>query len=97
MRQDRQERCAEWNNTTKGAPGYDPKKKLGITYEKLLENFEKVWTPRKNLSIDEGTVPFKGADMNELHDLIKKGEYKVKDEISSEAKSLIKGILDTNP
>lgn len=40
-----------------------------------------------------GTVPFKGADMNELHDLIKRGKYTLKDEISSEAKSLIKGIL----
>lgn len=44
-----------------------------------------------------GTVPFKGSDMNELHELIKKGKYNLKDEISSEAKSLIKGILETDP
>jgi len=29
-----------------------------------------------------GTVPFKGADMAELHTLIKQGRYNLKDEIS---------------
>ncbi len=44
-----------------------------------------------------GTVPFKGADMSELHSLIKKGKYTLKDEISASAKSLIKGILEVDP
>lgn len=44
-----------------------------------------------------GTVPFKGADMNELHQLIKQGRYNLKDEISLEAKNLIKGILEVDP
>ncbi len=44
-----------------------------------------------------GTVPFKGADMNELHSLIKQGKYSLKDEISADAKSLIKGILEVDP
>ena len=30
--------CNNQDYATKGTPGYDPKKKLGITYEKLLEN-----------------------------------------------------------
>ena len=41
-----------------------------------------------------GTVPFKGGDMNELHQLIKDGRYTLKDSISQEARSLIKEILD---
>jgi len=44
-----------------------------------------------------GTVPFKGADMNELHTLIKQGKYNLKDDISADAKSLIKGILEVDP
>jgi len=44
-----------------------------------------------------GTVPFKGADMNELHSLIKQGKYNLKDDISSEAKNLIKAILEVDP
>ena len=45
---------------TKGQPGSNPKKKLGFTYEKLVENFCNTWSPHKNIAIDEGTVPFKG-------------------------------------
>ncbi len=44
-----------------------------------------------------GTVPFKGADMNELHSLIKQGKYSFKEEISPEAKTLLKGILEVDP
>lgn len=35
--------------------------------------------------------------MNELHTLIKQGKYNLKDEISADAKSLIKGILEVDP
>lgn len=44
-----------------------------------------------------GTVPFKGSDMNELHELIKQGRYNLRDEISPEAKALIRGILEVDP
>ena len=44
-----------------------------------------------------GTVPFKGQDMNELHSLIKQGKYKLRNEISVEAKNLIKSILEVDP
>ena len=52
--------CDNSQYATKGQPGYNPKKKLGFTYEKLVENFRNIWSPRKNIAIDEGTVPFKG-------------------------------------
>ena len=70
--------CNNQDYATKGTPGYDPKKKLGITYEKLLENFEKVWTPRKNLSIDEGTVPFKGRVHFKCYNPNKPDKYGIK-------------------
>ena len=52
--------CDNSQYATKGQPGYNPKKKLGFTYEKLIENFHNIWSPCKNIAIDEGTVPFKG-------------------------------------
>lgn len=44
-----------------------------------------------------GGVPFKANNMNDLHDLILAGKYLLKDEISTEAKDLIKGMLERNP
>ena len=44
-----------------------------------------------------GTVPFKGNNINELHDLIIKGEFKPLKDISPEASHLIKNILEVDP
>jgi serine/threonine protein kinase len=44
-----------------------------------------------------GTVPFKGTNMDELHSLIKNGQYSLKDDVSKEARKLIKSILETDP
>ena len=44
-----------------------------------------------------GTVPFKGNNIDELHDLIIKGEYKPIKDISHEASHLIRCILEVNP
>lgn len=44
-----------------------------------------------------GTVPFKGTNMDELHSLIKSGTYTLKDDVSKEARKLIKSILEVNP
>jgi 5'-AMP-activated protein kinase catalytic alpha subunit len=44
-----------------------------------------------------GNVPFKGANMKELHEQILNADYTLKDEISKEAQSLIKGLLCRNP
>ena len=45
--------CDNSEYATKGQPGYNPKKKLGFTYEKLVESFCNIWLPCKNIAIDE--------------------------------------------
>ena len=44
-----------------------------------------------------GTVPFKANNMDELHKLIIKGKYSLKDDISIEARNLLRGLLEINP
>ena len=47
-----------------------------------------------------GTVPFKANNMSELHTLILKAKYSLKEdkiELSPEVKSLIKGLLEPDP
>ena len=44
-----------------------------------------------------GTVPFKANNMEELHKLIIKGKYTLKDDISIEARNLLRGLLEVNP
>lgn len=44
-----------------------------------------------------GTVPFKANNMNDLHKLILKAKYNLKDEISEDAKSLVKALLEIDP
>jgi len=44
-----------------------------------------------------GTVPFKASNMKELHKMIIKGKYHLKEEVSNEAKHLMKAMLDTDP
>jgi serine/threonine protein kinase len=44
-----------------------------------------------------GTVPFKGNNMNELHDLIVAANYTLKDDVSEESRDLLKGLLESDP
>jgi len=44
-----------------------------------------------------GTVPFKGNNLNELHDLIMKGKFNNINDISNDAKHLIKCLLEVDP
>ena len=44
-----------------------------------------------------GTVPFKANNMEELHKLIMKGKYTLKEDISIEARNLLRGLLEVNP
>lgn len=44
-----------------------------------------------------GTVPFKANNMEELHRLIVKGTYSLKDDISIEARNLLRGLLEVKP
>ena len=44
----------------KGQPGYDPLFKLRPFLEPLIANFQKSYTPHRELSVDEAMVGFKG-------------------------------------
>ena len=44
-----------------------------------------------------GTVPFKANNMTELHKMIIKGNYTLKDDISSECRDLLRQLLEINP
>ena len=44
-----------------------------------------------------GTVPFKASNMKELHKMIIKGKYHLKEEVSDSAKQLMKAMLTTDP
>ena len=44
-----------------------------------------------------GTVPFKAGNIEELHKLILKAKYVLKDSISEDARDLIKGMLQRDP
>jgi serine/threonine protein kinase len=44
-----------------------------------------------------GAVPFKGANMSELHDNITTAKYSCKEEISADAKDLLSQMLTVDP
>jgi serine/threonine protein kinase len=44
-----------------------------------------------------GTVPFKASNMNELHNLIMSAKYTLKEDISEDARNLLKGMLEADP
>ena len=44
-----------------------------------------------------GTVPFKANNMKDLHQQILQARYNMKEEVSAEAKDLIRGLLNTDP
>ena len=44
-----------------------------------------------------GTVPFKAQSMEELHSLILKGKYLLKEDVSEEARDMLRGLLEINP
>ena len=44
-----------------------------------------------------GTVPFKANNMKDLHQQIMKAKYNMKEEISEQAKDLIRGLLQIDP
>ena len=44
-----------------------------------------------------GTVPFKAQTMEELHKLILTGKYVLKEDISEEARDMVRGLLEIDP
>jgi hypothetical protein len=44
----------------RGQPGYSPLQKLGVPFQSVVDNFRLVYTPTKNIAIDEGMIPWRG-------------------------------------
>ena len=70
--------CNAAEYPSKGEPGYNPQKKLGKSITIIKEKFQSVWTPRKQLSIDEGTIPFKGNIHFKVYNPNKSDKYGMK-------------------
>ena len=70
--------CDNSEYATKGQPGYNPKKKLGFNYERLVENFPNTWQPHKNIATDEGTVSFQGRIHFKCYNPHKPDKYGIK-------------------
>ena len=61
----------------KGEPGYDPRKKLGSFYD-VTSTFSAMYTPSQKLSIDEGTIGFKGRVSFKWYNPSKPQKYNLK-------------------
>ena len=70
-----------------------------ILKDKGYEGFEAdIWSAGVALyAMLYGTVPFKANEMKDLHKLIMKGKYNLKEGISIEAKDLLRRMLECNP
>ena len=69
------------NNTkypSQAQPGYDPRKKTGNVITILQERFAYASFPKQHLSIDEGTVPFKGQICFKVYKPYKPAKYGMK-------------------
>ena len=87
-----------WDNSqydTKGQPGYNPKKKLGFIYEKLVEHFCNIWLPHTNIAIEEGTVPFKGRIDFKCNNPNKPDKYGIKTFEVCDSSNAYCCVLDT--
>ena len=62
----------------RGQPGYDPRLKLGNVLLLMLDQFKNVWVPRREISIDEGTIPFKGRVSFKVYNPNKPDKYGIK-------------------
>ena len=62
----------------RGQPRYDPRKKIGKKFIILQERFQAVWTPRHHISIDEGTILFKGNIHFKVFNPMKPDKYGIK-------------------
>ena len=60
----------------KGQPGYNPKKKLGKILPLMQNLFKSIWIPRREVSMDEGTIPFKGRVSFKVYNPNKPDKYK---------------------
>jgi len=59
-------------------PNYELVNKLGDIYQSITQKFESVYYPHQNLSIDEGTVPWKGNLRFKVYNPMKPKKYGMK-------------------
>ena len=59
-------------------PGYNPRKKLSVFYEYVTNRIGEARSPRQNLSIGEGCIPFKGRISFKFYNLSKIDNYHMK-------------------
>ena len=62
----------------RGEPGYDPRQKLGLFYTSIQESFASIWTCRQRLSVDEGSIPYKGRVHFKCFNPSKPDKYHIK-------------------
>ena len=55
-----------------------PRIKLGNVLPLMLDQFKSIWVPRQEISIDEGTIPFKGMVSFEVYNPNKPDKYVIK-------------------
>ena len=70
--------CNNAEYISKGQPGHNQKRKFGEILSTLKEKFSTLWTPREHISIDEGTVPFKGNIHFRVYNPNKPDKYGIK-------------------
>lgn len=62
----------------KGSPGYDPRAKLGFFYRHIISRFAAAYIPNQHLSVDEGSIPFKGRVAFKCFNPSKPNKYHLK-------------------
>ena len=53
--------CDSSENPTPRFPNHDPLAKVHLFIQMCLDNFKLIYTPDKNIAVDESCVPFKGC------------------------------------
>ena len=66
------------NYVKRGEKGFDPTKKLGDFLPDLFTNFSSEWNLHREISIDEGTIPFKGRAHFKVYNPMKPDKYGIK-------------------
>ena len=71
--------CDSFDYPGRGRPGYGTHKKNWESAHNIQERFRAVWTPHCHISIDEGTIPFKGNIGNfKVFNPMKPNKYGIK-------------------
>ena len=70
--------CDSSDYLERGQPGYNPWKKIGKVFAILQERFRAIWTPWHQISIDKGTIPFKGNIHFKVFNPTKLDKYGIK-------------------